>query len=94
MTVRRGRAVTSTPEAVAQLLREPALQQLPVAPALEAGTGMALPGATGRYELFFAELLAEVEAEVPHATRSFGLEVARLAGVSLADWYRLVMREQ
>ena len=69
------------------------MRLFPDAPALERGTGRAIPGAGQAYSDYLEEFAAAVRAEVPHASRSFVLRVAELVRVSLADWLRRVMRE-
>lgn len=51
-------------------------------------TGIALPGAEEIYPQFFSELREQVVLETGEDNRSFAIQVAETAGVSLADWLR------
>lgn len=93
MTVRRNNRVVTTPQSVAAELGEQARSMLPREPALHPGTGISIPGAEAAYEEFFEQLTALVRSRVMHASRGFVLDVARLAGVAPADWYREAIRE-
>lgn len=93
MTVRRNARVSTTPQSVAAELGEQARSMLPREPALHPGTGISIPGAEAVYEEFFDQLTGLVRARVMHASRGFVLDVARLAGVAPADWYREAIRE-
>ena len=94
MTVRRNARVSTTPQSVAAELGEQARLMLPREPALQPGTGISIPGAEAAYEEFFEQLTGLVRSRVMHASRGFVLDVARLAGVSPADWYRESIREE
>lgn len=93
MTVRRSARVSTTPQSVAAELGEQARFMLPREPVLHPGTGISIPGAEAAYEEFFDQLTGLVRSRVMHASRGFVLDVARLAGVSPADWYREAIRE-
>lgn len=93
MTVRRNARVATTPQSVAAELGEQARSVFPREAALQPGTGLSIPGAEVAYEEFFEQLTALVRSRVVHASRGFVLDVAGLAGVAPADWYRESMRE-
>ncbi|WP_277100357.1 hypothetical protein [Corynebacterium riegelii] len=93
MTIRKRSGSGTGPEEVAELIGETARRLMPTdGPALVSGTGLAVPGVSERYARYFEELHAQVQIEVAHASRSFALEVAELAEVSLADWIEHCLR--
>lgn len=93
MTIRRSQSAGVTPGQTAEEVAREARSMFPGDPALQAGTGISLPGVEQRYEEFFDQFTALVCSRVRHAGRGFVLEVAEHAGVAPADWYRLAMRE-
>lgn len=93
MTIRWSSNAGVSPECIAEEVREDALRLFPSEPALQAVTGLSLPGVVSRYEQFFDAFADVVRARVPHASREFVLAVASHAGVAPADWYYRVMRE-
>ena len=93
MTIRKSQRVDVTPGQIAEEVAGEARSMFPDDPALQAGTGIALPGVVSRYEQFFDAFADVVCSRVPHASRGFVLAVADHAGVAPADWYCRVMRE-
>lgn len=93
MTIRKSQRTGVTPGQTAEEVAGEACSMFPGDPALQAGTGIALPGVESRYEDFFEQFTALVCSRVRHAGLGFVLEVAEHAGVAPADWYRLAMRE-
>ena len=92
MTIRKSQGIGVTPDQTAKEVAGEARSMFPDDPALQAGSGIALPGVESRYEEFFDQFTALVCSRVRHAGREFVLEVAEHAGVAPADWYRLAMR--